>query len=79
MWELKNPTTLRALDRLIRNGLKQIRNYEGRIIIDISRIDFTIEEICSIVSNRVKRDLSKDVVIDLIVVKNKKIIKVLRI
>lgn len=77
--ELKSPVTLKGIDKLIRKAIKQIGYCEGGIIINADLLNEPIEEIIRIAINRVKRYKSSDLVVDLIIIKDKKIIRIARI
>ena len=79
LWELKNISSLKALDSAIRKGLKQIQYFEGGIIIDIGKLNVSTNEIAEKIYNRLNRYKDKDLSIDIIIIKEKKIIKVIRV
>ena len=79
LWELKNVSSLKAFDSAIRKGLKQIQFYKGGIIIDIGYINISIDDICEIIFNRLNRYNDKELLLDIIIIREKKIIKVIRV
>ena len=77
--ELKSVSSTKALDSAVRKGLRQIQYYEGGMIIDIGSLNIPTNEIAEIVFNRLNRYKDKDLSIDIIIIKEKEITKVIRV
>lgn len=77
-WEVKEPTaqTKNALDSKVREGIRQIVNNPGGIILDIGRSNMPIQEIKDIALNRLRRSAPYDC--DVMIIRNGKIEEIFR-
>lgn len=78
LWDLKSPSSYKAIDKAVRTGLKQIAKNPGGIIINFTGEDADIDKIINEVLYRVKRS-GKGNVIDVIIIIKNKIKKIIRI
>jgi len=76
LWELKNITTAKAADNAVRNGLKQIAENPGGIILELGENEISLSQLQSIVNARIKRTKQRDV--DLLVIQKEMLVKALR-
>ncbi len=76
MWELKNPTTEKSANGLIKKGLKQITDNPGGIVLDYGDNEFVITELQNRINERMKWYESQNV--DIMIVSKKEVIKILR-
>lgn len=79
-WDLKKPTSKRALDTRLENGFEQLNDKEenarGGFIIDISNLDLDMETIIKRINGRVKASSNSNVII---ILRNKsKVVDILR-
>ena len=75
-WELKNTSSLTATDDQLRNALKQIRNSPGGVILAYKDNTIPVNKIESVIKKRLSR--SSRMGIDVMIVVNKKAVKILR-
>jgi len=73
---LKNITTAKAADNAVRNGLKQIAENPGGIILELGENEISLSQLQSIVNARIKRTKQRDV--DLLVIQKEMLVKALR-
>lgn len=78
LWEEKEPeeSTRNAVSQNIRNGIKQIREKPGGIILDMGESEMPIREIHEEVLNRLRRSSKFDC--DVILIKNDEIVDIVR-
>ncbi|MGI6568645.1 MAG: hypothetical protein ACOX1E_03850 [Erysipelotrichaceae bacterium] len=78
LWDLKSPSSYKAIDDAVRRGLKQIAKNPGGIIINFTGKEANIDKIIDEIIDRVKRS-GKGNVIDVIIIIKNKIKKIIRI
>ena len=76
LWDLKTPSKINNLGKLVQKGLSQIFTSPGGLIIDVSRLKEPQEKIERTVEDRMQTSMRH--AIDVIYIKNKAIVKVLR-
>lgn len=76
LWDLKNPSSLNAVDDRVRSGLKQILTNPGGIIVDCGDNDLPIDDVVKTIDRRVKR--GKIPVVDIMIVSRGELIRLLR-
>lgn len=79
LWELKSPSSAKSIDGLIKKSLLQIESLPGGLIIDISKIKITDEELANKLAYRISRSGYRLAPIDVIVIKNNDIDTIYRI
>ncbi len=77
-WDLKNVSTEKACDHAIRHGLKQISDNPGGIILKFESNDINLDDAIKIIEKRMTRKGSIDVPADIILIKDDKIVRILR-
>ena len=77
-WDLKNVTTEKACDHAIRHGLKQISDNPGGIILKFESNDINLDDAIKVIEKRMTRKGSIDVPADIILIKDDKIVRILR-
>lgn len=77
-WDLKNVTTGKACDHAIRHGLKQISDNPGGIILKFESNDINLDDAIKVIEKRMTRKGSIDVPADIILIKDDKIVRILR-
>lgn len=78
LWELKTPNTVEGTDKLIHKGIHQIEKKPGGIILDVKNLnEEEQEEAIDVAINRIRRSSKHN--IDLIIKKENKLIRILRI
>ena len=76
LWELKNTGSAKAIDSALRKALQQIRENPGGVIIDIGKSRDAIKCIESVINERVRKSCRFS--LDIMIIKNKTLLKVLR-
>lgn len=75
-WELKSPTTAKAIDSAVRSAIHQISPNPGGVILDFTNHDISMDSILKAIDKRMLRN--KNVAADIIIIQNERIIKILR-
>lgn len=75
-WELKSPTTAKAIDNAVRKGISQIGDNPGGIILNVKN-DVDEQEIINYIEKRVKNS-ANDKKFDILIIKDKKLFMVIR-
>lgn len=77
LWEQKTVSSAKAIDSALRKALKQIQENPGGIILDITNNKDSLDDIYKAIESRIeRRNFTGD--IDVIIIKNKKIVSILR-
>ena len=76
MWELKSPSTEKAVDSAVRSALKQINKNPGGIVLDFGENIFSIGAVEEAIGNRLARN--SEFVVDVILRANDSVVHVLR-
>lgn len=76
LWDLKNPTTEKAANSLIRKGLKQISGNPGGIFLDCGSNNISLDALEECINKRMK--WHKGFGVDIMIIQNGKVTKVLR-
>ena len=77
LWEQKTTSSAKAIDSALRKAMKQIQENPGGIILDITNNKDSLDEIYKAIESRIeRRNFTGD--IDVIVIKSKKIVSILR-
>ena len=71
LWDLKSPSSYKAIDDAVRRGLKQIAKNPGGIIINFTGKEANIDKIIDEIIDRVKRSGKGNVIDVIIIIKNK--------
>lgn len=79
LWELKSISTKESIDRQVRKAIKQIWNNPGGIVLDIKKRWIEEDEIVDIVFNRINRSYHEIDTIEIILIKNSNILKIIRL
>ena len=75
-WELKNTSSVKAVDAAVRKGLKQIRTNPGGIILDFGNNDVSVDDVKGALQKRMR--FSSSMQVDIIVVKDKTAVAIWR-
>ncbi|MBR4193561.1 MAG: hypothetical protein IKO68_00130 [Oscillospiraceae bacterium] len=54
LWDLKNPTTEKAANSLVRHGVSQIQENPGGVILDYEDIDFNMDQLRTVLDKRMQ-------------------------
>lgn len=76
LWDLKTASTEKSANGLIRKGLKQIETNPGGIFLDYGDRDISIDKLLSVIEERMQWYKGKS--LDIMIVQNGEVIKVLR-
>lgn len=76
-WDQKKVSTVKALDTAVRTGMNQIIENPGGIVIDISDVDGTLNDIYNKIACRIGRR-KYDNSIDIILIENNRIVSIIR-
>lgn len=76
LWDLKNPTSEKAANSAIKSGMKQIRTNPGGIILNYENTAIDMKKLLDVIGERMK--WYPEDCVDIIIIRNNKIIKVLR-
>lgn len=76
LWDLKTPTKIKNLGKLVQKGLSQIFPSPGGLIIDVSNLKDPQKKIEHVVEERMQTSMKNT--IDVIFIKNRTIVKVLQ-
>ena len=76
LWDLKSPNKPGNLGKLIKKGLSQIFSNPGGIVLDISGLTITELKVQGILRERLATSMKSSV--DVIIIKNSRLVKVLR-
>ncbi len=76
LWELKQASSVKALDDAVRRGLKQIKGNPGGIILDFGKHKINMTSAMKAISGRMTRGLNKTT--DVLIIQNGQIVSVLR-
>ncbi len=76
LWELKEPSSVKAADDRIRSGLKQIRNNSGGIILDFHGNEIDMQMLIDVINNRARRSSIK--AFDVMIVQRNRVIAIFR-
>lgn len=77
-WDLKTTSTAKSANSALRHGLKQIKNNPGGVILNYQNMDVNLQDVVNEVENRMrqsKRDLCQ---VDVMIVFNQEIAKIIR-
>ncbi|MBR0456520.1 MAG: hypothetical protein IJJ01_07595 [Firmicutes bacterium] len=77
-WELKNPESLKGIDKLVQKGLKQIAKNPGGLIIDIGDYNFSMDKVIEKIEGRLFRKENENMALDVMLVKKNRVVKVIR-
>lgn len=75
-WDLKSTSTSKSANSAIRHGLKQIRENPGGIILNYNDNNVDIDEVIEVIEKRM--EWSKLGQVDIMIIRNKKVVVVLR-
>lgn len=75
LWEIKNVSSHSSIDHAIRNGLKQIIDNQGGIILNIDNSKLELDEIKNVIQKRFNRAGEEYKNLNVILVKNDKILE----
>lgn len=77
LWDLKTASTEKAANTAIKRGLQQIRPNPGGIILDYKDIEISMDLLKQVIDKRMEW-LSEGETVDIMIVRNSEVIKVLR-
>lgn len=77
-WDLKTTSTAKAANSAIRHGLKQIINNPGGIILNYKNNNVNLQEVIDQVENRIRQSKKNTDYVDIMIVLNQKIVKIIR-
>lgn len=77
LWDLKTASTEKAANTAIKRGLQQIRPNPGGIILDYKDIEISMDLLKQVIDKRMEW-LSKGEAVDIMIVRNGEVVKVLR-
>ena len=75
LWEIKNVSSHSSIDHAIRNGLKQIIDNQGGIILNVDNSKLELDEIKNVIQKRFNRAGEEYKNLNVIIVKNDKILE----
>ena len=76
LWDLKKPSTEKAVNGLLKKGLKQIENNPGGVFLDYGKNNVSLNAVLESIAKRMKWHPGKK--LDIVIVMDGKVVKVLR-
>lgn len=76
-WELKSTSTEKAANSAIRKGIKQIEDNPGGIILNYNS-EINLQETIEVIEKRMKGSKKEDIPVDIMIIQNGKLRKVIR-
>lgn len=77
LWDLKSTTTEKAANSAVRKGIKQINDNPGGIILNYNN-DIDLQETIHVIEKRIKGSKPEDINFDIMIVKNGKVLIIIR-
>lgn len=77
-WDLKTTSTAKSANSALRHGLKQIKNNPGGVILNYESNNVNLQEVIDEVENRIRQSKKDTYKVDVMIVFNQEIVKIIR-